>query len=144
MSWWQLPVARHVLLVIGRLANALCRRVQIVLRRHYVVVPRAVILVVLEVDLQDGLGQRYVVVLPRVGLFVAVLMAQHVIILSRRNQLFQNWSVYVGSRFIADWFRTRAVASNRLEETNVGESSVMVRATLWYDCEPVKLHYVCD
>lgn len=113
MSRWQLPVARHVLLVIGRLANALCRRVQIVLGRHDVVVPRAAVLVILEVDLEHGLGQRDVVVLPRVRLML-MRMAHHVIILPRRNQLLQNWSIYVGSRFVADWIGARAVASNRL------------------------------
>lgn len=105
------------MLVVGRLANALRRRVKIVFGRHDVIVPRAVILVVLEVDLQDGLGQRDVVILPRLGLLlVTVLMAKHMVVLARRDQLFQNWGVDVGRRFVADRVCARAVASNRLRE----------------------------
>lgn len=87
----------------------------VVLRRQHVVVSGAIVLVILQVDLKNGFGERDIDVLPRVFyLAVAVLTAKHVIIFSRRNQLFQNWGIDIGCCIIADGISARAIASNRL------------------------------
>ena len=114
------PVARHIMLIVSRgLADALRRLEmwfhQIILLRHVVVIARTVVLVMLKIYLKHWLRKWNVDVFTRwTFALTSTASAQHVVVLSSRNQLFQHWSVHVGRRFIAHWVGARTVACNRL------------------------------
>lgn len=101
-----LPITRQILLFIRCLANALVGLIvllqQIVFGRQHVIVPCAIILVILQINLEYGFWQRYIDVFSLLAMVMVMLIANYMIILASRNQLLQHRCVHICCCFVAD------------------------------------------